>query len=84
MLQATIFDGLSFDPFALFDDRWSPAEVGVGGGHVVQALVVSPVVVVLDEGLIRRHQLHVAHTKRGRNLEQCDDRRVALSLLEPR
>jgi|TARA_R110000850_G_scaffold29405_1_gene81119 hypothetical protein len=22
---------LSLDPFALFDDGWSPAEVGVGG-----------------------------------------------------
>ena len=27
-----------------------PAEVGVGGRHVVQALVVAPVIVVLDEG----------------------------------
>ncbi len=51
VLQAPIFDGLSFDPFTLFDDGWCPAEVGVGGRHVVQALVVTLVVVVLDECL---------------------------------
>ena len=51
VLQAPMFDGLSLDPFALFDDGRCPAEVGVGGRHVVQALVVALVVVVLDEGL---------------------------------
>ena len=49
VLQAPMFDGLSLDPFALFDDGWGPAEVGVGGRHVVQALVVTLVVVVLHE-----------------------------------
>ena len=51
VLQAPMFDGLSFDPFALFDDGCGPAEVGVGRRHVVEALVVAAVVVVLDEGL---------------------------------
>ena len=51
VLQAPMFDGLSLDPFTLFDDGWGSAEVGVGGRHVVQALVVTLVVVVLDEGL---------------------------------
>ena len=51
VLQAPILDGLSLDPFTLFDDGGCPAEVGVGGRHVVQALVVTLVVVVLDEGL---------------------------------
>ena len=51
MLQAPMFDGLSLDPFALFDDGLGPAEVGVGGRHVVQALVVTPVIVVFDERL---------------------------------
>ena len=51
MLQAPMFDGLSLDPFTLFDDGWGSAEVGIGGRHVVQALVVSLVVVVLDERL---------------------------------
>ena len=40
VLQAPIFDGLLLDPFALFDDGRSPAEVGVGGRHIFQALVV--------------------------------------------
>src|SRR3546814_7213460 len=47
--QAPMFDGLPFDPFALFDDGIGPAEVGVGGRHVVQALVVTSVVIMLDE-----------------------------------
>ena len=51
MLQAPMLDGLSLDPFALLYDGRSSAEVGVGGGHVVQALVVSLVIVVLDERL---------------------------------
>ena len=51
VLQAPMFDGLSLDPFALFDDGFCPAEVGVGGRHVGQALVVALVVIVFDEGL---------------------------------
>lgn len=51
VLQAPTLDGLSLDPFTLLDDGCGVAEVGVGGRHVVEALVVSQVVVVLDEGL---------------------------------
>lgn len=46
-----MFDGLSLDTFALFDDGRCPAEVGVRRHHVVQALVVTLVIVLLDEGL---------------------------------
>ena len=49
VLQAAMFDGLSLDPFALFDDGPGPAEVGIGGCHVVQALMVALLIVVLDE-----------------------------------
>ena len=49
MLQAPIFDSLSFDPFTLLDDGLRPAEVGVGGRDVVQALVIALMVVMLDE-----------------------------------
>ena len=49
MLQAPIFDGLSFDPFTLLDDGLRPAEVDIGRRDVVQALVVALMVVVLDE-----------------------------------
>ena len=41
VLQAPLFDGLSLDPFALLDDGCRPAEVGVGGRHVAQALVIT-------------------------------------------
>jgi len=51
VLQAPMFDGLSLDPFALADDGLGPSEVGIGGRHVLQALLVTLVVVVLDEGL---------------------------------
>lgn len=46
-----MFDGLLLDPFALFDDGCGPSGVGVGRRHVVQAFMVTLVVVVLDEGL---------------------------------
>ena len=49
MLQAPMSDGLSFDPFTLFDDGFGPAEVGVCRRHVAQAFVVALVVVMLDE-----------------------------------
>ena len=51
MLQAPMFDGLSLDPFALFDDGGCLAEVGIGGCHVVEALVVAAVIVMFDERL---------------------------------
>ncbi len=51
VLQAPIFDGLSLDLFTLMDDGWCPAKVGVGRCNVAQALVVTLVIVVLDEGL---------------------------------
>ena len=51
MLQAPIFESLSLDPFSSLDDGWCPAEVGIGGCDVVEALVVALVVVILDEDL---------------------------------
>lgn len=50
VLQAPILHGPAFDPFALSDDGWCPAEVGVGGDYVFQALVTALVVVMLDGG----------------------------------
>lgn len=49
VLQAPMLDGLSFDPFSLFDDGLCPSEVGIGRGHVVEALVVTPMIVMFDE-----------------------------------
>ena len=51
VLQAPMFDGLAFDPFSLPDDGFSPAEVGIGGCDVAQALAVAAMVVMLDERL---------------------------------
>lgn len=51
VLQAAMLDGLSLDPFTLCDNGRGPAEASVGERHVVEALVVTLVVVVLDEGL---------------------------------
>ncbi len=51
VLQASLLDGLLLNPFALFDDGLGPAEVGSGGCNVTQALMVSSVIVMFDEGL---------------------------------
>lgn len=50
MVQATLFDGVAFDPFAFEQDGLAAPEVDVGRGEIVEALVVSAMVVVLDEG----------------------------------
>lgn len=50
-MQAPMFDGFLFDPFALFNDGLCPGELRVGGRDVVEALVVALMVVVLDERL---------------------------------
>ena len=49
MLQTPVLDGLSFDPFPFQQDGVAAPEVDIGGREVIQALVVAPVVVVLDE-----------------------------------
>ena len=51
MLQVPILECLSFDPFSSFDNGRSPAEVGIGRRHVVEALVMALIIVMLDEGL---------------------------------
>ena len=50
MLQAPVLDGLWFDPLPFQQDGLAAPEVDIGGREVIQALVVAPVVVVLDEG----------------------------------
>ena len=46
-----MLDGLSLDALAFLQDSLTAAEVDIGRGEIVQALVVAPVVVVVDEGL---------------------------------
>src|SRR5262245_10555304 len=50
VLQSTVGNGLSFDPLSIGQDSRAPPAVDVGGGEIVEAFVVSAVVVVVDEG----------------------------------
>src|SRR4051812_2741041 len=49
VVQASVLDGLSFDPFSFKQDGLASAEVDVGGGEVGDALVVSKMIIVGDE-----------------------------------
>ena len=49
MLQAAVLDWFSFNPFSLLQDGLTTSKVDVGGCQVLQALVIAPVIVVLDE-----------------------------------
>ena len=51
MKQASRFDGLLFDPFSLLQVGLTATEVDVGGCQVLEALVIAPVVVVIDKGV---------------------------------
>ena len=51
MKQAPGFDGLSFDPFSLFQNGLATPEVDVSRREVLQALVIAPVIIVVDEGV---------------------------------
>src|SRR5437588_5414127 len=47
--QASVLDGLSFDPFSFKQDGLASAEVDIGRGEVGDTLVVSQTIVVGDE-----------------------------------
>ena len=49
-MQAPRFECLLFDPFALFQNGFVPAEVDVGRRDVVEALMEALVIVVIDKG----------------------------------
>jgi hypothetical protein len=61
MHDAAVLDGFLLDALALQQDGLPPAEIDVGRGEVVPALVVAPVVIVIDEcldiGLKRARQV---------------------------
>jgi len=50
MLQAALLDCQFFDLFPFFDDGFITPKIDVGGCDIVEALVISLIVVVLDEG----------------------------------
>ena len=49
VLQAPAFECLSFDAPTFFEDLSAPAEVDIRRGQVLQTLVISVVIIVLDE-----------------------------------
>ena len=49
MLQAAVCDGLTLDALPLDQDVFSAAEVDVGRGEIVDALMVAVVIVMLDK-----------------------------------
>lgn len=50
MKQAALCDGFAFDPFPFQHDDVAAPEVDVGRCEIADALVVSAVVVMIDEG----------------------------------
>ena len=50
MDQAPVLDGLCFDLLPFCHDCRAAPEVNVGGCQVAEAFVISPMVVMLDEG----------------------------------
>ena len=50
-------EGPPFDFLPLVQDGLCPPEVDVGGREIAEALVVAPVVVVIDEGLDLRFEI---------------------------
>ena len=57
MLQATVCNGLSFDPLSFGQDRRAAPAVDVGRRKIVDTLVVSVVVVVVDESRNLRFEI---------------------------
>ena len=49
MLQSSLSDRVAFGPFSLQKNSLGSAEVDVGRGEVLQAFMVTPVIVALDE-----------------------------------
>jgi hypothetical protein len=48
---ANQFDGVSFGPFAFKQDGQAAPKIDVSWGEVLQALMVAPIIVVIDEAI---------------------------------
>ena len=53
MHQAAALDGFALDALALEQDGLPPAEIDISRGQVVQAFMVSAMVILLDEWTCR-------------------------------
>ena len=51
MRQAPRFDGLSFDPFPLFQNGLPAPEADISGREVLQTPMIALVIAVIDEGI---------------------------------
>ncbi len=51
MHQAAVLDGFALDALTLQQDGLPPAEIDISRGQIVQALMIAPVVILLDECL---------------------------------
>ena len=49
VLQASVLNGLLLDPFSLFQDFVSSAEIDIRRCEIAEALMVSAVVVMVDD-----------------------------------
>ena len=49
MLQAPVFEGLSFDTPTFLEDLPASSKVDIRRGQVLQALVISMVIIMLNE-----------------------------------
>ena len=49
MHQAALLDGSALDALTLQQDGLTPAEIDIGRGQVGQALIVAPMVILLDK-----------------------------------
>jgi hypothetical protein len=56
MQQAAFVDRFGFDLLSSLDDGFGPAEIDIGGCEVAQTLVISMMVVVIDEVVDRCFQ----------------------------
>ena len=57
MLQSSLVDRFAFDPFSFEQDGLPASEVDVGGREVVQAFVISVVIVVRNERVDLRFEV---------------------------
>ncbi len=51
MPQASICDGLAFDPFSFHDGGLAASEVDVSRGEIADAFVIAQMIVMLHEGI---------------------------------
>jgi len=50
VLQASILDWDTFDPFSVHEDFWTSSAVDVSQREIVQTLVKTAMIIALDEG----------------------------------